>query len=118
MTLDLHHRGLTTQNTVPSALRPVEFVFVSARVAARAASAPDEVAVVDVGTELTYRELDEQAGRWAATLRASGVGPGSCVAVLLPRPARYIVATRAVMKSGAASPPLAPATPANRVAFI
>ncbi len=67
---------------------------------------------------VTYGELDDQADRLAATLRAAGAGPGSCVGVVLPRSARHVVTTLAVLKAGAAYLPLDPATPADRVEYI
>jgi amino acid adenylation domain-containing protein len=88
------------------------------RIAAHARAAAERIAVVDADSQVTYGELDEQADRLAATLRASGAGPGACVAVLLPRSARYIVAALAVMKAGAAYLPLDPTTPVDRVEYI
>lgn len=101
-----------------SASTPATFVPVPARIAAHGASAPDRVAVAGPDTTLTYGELDDRADRLAAVLQAAGAGDGSCVAVLLPRSARYVLAAAAVMKAGAAYLPLDPATPADRVEYI
>lgn len=67
---------------------------------------------------MTYGELEVEAERWASWLRAAGAGPGSCVAVLLPRSARFVLAVVAVMKTGAAYLPLDPVTPVDRVGYI
>lgn len=101
-----------------SAPAPATFVPVPARIAAHGASAADRVAVAGPDVTLTYGELDDRADRLAAALQAAGAGPGSCVAVLLPRSARYVLAAAAVMKAGAAYLPLDPATPADRVEYI
>ncbi len=94
------------------------FASVPARVAVLAQSVADRPALVAADGQLTYAELDAQADRWARALRASGAGQGSCVAVLLPRGARYVVAALAAMRAGAAYLPLDPATPADRIAYI
>ncbi|MEV7556116.1 amino acid adenylation domain-containing protein [Streptomyces sp. NPDC089795] len=63
------------------------------------------------GDELTYAELDELAGRWAARLRAEGVGPGSRVALLLEPSLDTVVAIVAVQRARAAYVVLDPSGP-------
>ncbi|MFF4398372.1 amino acid adenylation domain-containing protein [Streptomyces sp. NPDC001480] len=85
--------------------------------AAQAARTPDAVAVTVPGEAgLTYRELDERAGRLAQLIAGRGAGPESFVAVALPRGADLIVAVLAVLKAGAAYLPLEPGHPAGRLA--
>ena len=67
---------------------------------------------------MTYRELDEAANRLAHLLAGQGVGPGQCVALLLPRSAQAIVAMLAVLKTGAAYVPIDPGHPAARIGFM
>jgi amino acid adenylation domain-containing protein len=102
----------------PTAPATTTFVPVPARIEAHAATTPHRVAVEDSDTTVTYGELDEWADRLARTLRACGAGPGCCVALLLPRSARFVVAAHAVLKTGAAYLPLDPATPTDRVHYI
>ncbi|MEE2852220.1 MAG: amino acid adenylation domain-containing protein, partial [Actinomycetota bacterium] len=80
--------------------------------------APEAVALVCGERSLSYRELDEAANRVAHVLAGNGVGPGACVALLLPRSAEAIVAILAVLKSGAAYLPIDPAVPAARLEFM
>ncbi len=67
---------------------------------------------------LTYRELDQRAGRLARRLRALGVGPERTVAVCLGRTAALPIALLAVLKAGGAYVPLDPAYPRERLAFM
>ncbi|GLZ07511.1 cyclohexanecarboxylate-CoA ligase [Actinomadura sp. NBRC 104412] len=71
-----------------------------------AARHPGRVAAIDtVAGEavggLTYAELDERAGRYAAGLADLGVGAGDTVAVLLPNGADYAALVFAIAELGA-----------------
>ncbi|MEV6419527.1 amino acid adenylation domain-containing protein [Streptomyces sp. NPDC051662] len=83
-----------------------------------AARHPDEIAVRDRTTRLTYGELHERANRLAHLLIRRGAGPEQVVGLLLPRSAEAIVAMLAVLKTGAAYLPLDPAYPARRLRFM
>nr|8GLC_A Chain A, Non-ribosomal peptide synthetase [Actinoplanes]8GLC_B Chain B, Non-ribosomal peptide synthetase [Actinoplanes] len=79
---------------------------------------PDAVAVVDGDRVLTYRQLDELAGRLSGRLISRGVRRGDRVAVMMDRSADLLVALLAVWKAGAAYVPVDAAYPARRVAFM
>jgi amino acid adenylation domain-containing protein/non-ribosomal peptide synthase protein (TIGR01720 family) len=79
---------------------------------------PDAVAVVFEGTELTYAQLDDRAGRLAASLRDQGVRPGDVVAVAIPRSLDLIVALYAVQRAGAAYLPIDPSHPRERNDYL
>nr|ADU56088.1 hypothetical protein CA878-10 [uncultured organism CA878] len=79
---------------------------------------PGAVAVVDGDRVLTYRELDELAGRLSWRLTGRGVRRGERVAVVVDRSADLLVALLAVWKAGAAYVPVDAAYPARRVAFM
>jgi amino acid adenylation domain-containing protein len=78
----------------------------------RAAAHPDRPAVRFRGEQLTYGELDRRASLLARTLDA---GPGSVVALGLPRSLELVVAVLAVLKSGAAYLPVDAAEPPARL---
>lgn len=88
------------------------------RLAARAAERPDAVAVSFGDDRLTYAELDERSARLAARLRGAGAGPGRVVALCVSRSADMITAIAAIGRAGAASLPLDPDTPAQRLEYI
>ncbi len=98
--------------------RPATPVSIPVWFAAQVARAPEAVALVCGERSWTYRELDEAANRLAHLLAGRGAGPGECVAVLFSRSAEAITAILAVLKSGAAYLPIAPAAPAARLQFM
>ena len=70
------------------------------RIAAQARRTPEAVAVAQGDRELTYRDLNDRAGRLAGSLRARGVGPEVTVAIQLPKSPEAIVAILAVLRAG------------------
>ncbi|HXM55422.1 MAG TPA: amino acid adenylation domain-containing protein [Candidatus Dormibacteraeota bacterium] len=79
---------------------------------------PDHPAVRFQGTQLTYGELDDRAGRLAGLLRAWwAVEPGAIVGVLLDRGPDLPVSQLGILKAGGAWLPLDPTSPENRLAF-
>ncbi|TXL84351.1 amino acid adenylation domain-containing protein [Streptomyces sp. IB2014 016-6] len=83
-----------------------------------AARTPDAPAVLCGDTELTYRQLDEDANRVARQLRAAGVGPGRLVALLTERAAWSVTAMLGALKAGAAYVPIEPTYPPERIRHI
>ncbi|GAA1577682.1 long-chain fatty acid--CoA ligase [Dactylosporangium maewongense] len=73
---------------------------------------PDRTAVIGGAVRLTYRQLWDDARRWAGLLRGLGVRPGDRVGVLLPNVPDFPRAYYAVAAAGAVVVPLhALATP-------
>ncbi|MFF8774502.1 amino acid adenylation domain-containing protein [Kitasatospora sp. NPDC015120] len=91
---------------------------VPALFAARAAAAPEAVALVADGTAYRYRELARLVAHAAAALTRNGAGPGSLVGIALPRGRDQLVAVLGVLAAGAAYLPLDPEYPAERLAFL
>lgn len=75
-------------------------------------------AVVMAGQGMDYATLNSRANRLAHWLRAHGIGTERLVALMLPRSPAGIVATLAVLKSGAAFLPIDPETPPQRLRQI
>lgn len=67
---------------------------------------------------MTYARLNDRANQLAHRLMALGSGPGKRVAVCLGRSNDFVIASMAVMKTGAAYVPLDPAMPADRLAWM
>ena len=105
------NRAVLTGPAPPAVSVPVLF-------AAQVARAPEAVALTFEGRSMSYRELDEAANRLAHLLVERGVGPGGCVALLVPRSGEAIVAIVAVLKTGAAYVPIDPGLPVARMGFM
>ncbi|WP_406316115.1 amino acid adenylation domain-containing protein [Streptosporangium sp. NBC_01639] len=84
---------------------------------------PAAVAVTQCGLDgstrsLTYGELADAKNELASALRAAGIGPGSRVAVAVPRSLEQVVALVATVTAGGAYVPLDPAYPDERLEYI
>lgn len=81
-----------------------------------AARTPGHRALVVDGQALTYHELDEQAGRLAARMRAEhSVEAGQRVGVLMHRSLEQVVAIVAILKLNATYVPVNPTHPSSLV---
>ncbi|MFI6152800.1 amino acid adenylation domain-containing protein [Kitasatospora sp. NPDC051170] len=117
------HRALVEFNgapvhSEPSATLPEPFATLPELFDAAAAANPASVAVSCGDDRLTYAELSARADRLARRLAGNGIGPGTIVALALPRSVQLVVALLAVAKSGAAYLPLDPDYPADRLAYM
>ncbi len=79
---------------------------------------PDQLAVRDGHTSLTYTQLDKQSSDLARLLRAQGVRPDDIVGIMMERSHYMMVSLLAILKSGAAYLPLDPFHPQERLEFI
>ncbi|GAB2711105.1 non-ribosomal peptide synthetase [Kitasatospora kifunensis] len=97
---------------------PAPDTTLPARFEAQSARTPDAIAVTHEGTHLAYAELNARANRLARLLVERGAGPGTVVALALPRSLELITALLSVLKSGAAYLPLDPGYPAERIRMV
>ena len=79
---------------------------------------PDNIAVVDEVSEITYAELDRRSDVLAKALRKAGVSTDTFVAIMLPRHKEFLIAVFAVFKAGGAYIPLDSDYPKERLAYM
>ena len=79
---------------------------------------PDNIAVVDEVSEITYAELDRRSDVLATALRKASVTTDTFVAIMLPRRKEFLIAVFAVFKAGGAYIPLDSDYPEERLAYI
>ncbi len=104
-------------NAAP-APRPVPATGLAELCAAQAARTPDRTALVSGDEQLTYSQLDGRAARLADILAERGAGPGTLVAIALPRGTDLLVTLLATVRTGAAYLPVDPGFPAERVRLL
>lgn len=91
---------------------------VTSMVARQACARGARPALTAGGRTVDYATLWSWVASFAEALRSRGLGPGSTVAISLPRSAEMVVAVLAVLEAGAAYLPVDPAYPAERRAFM
>lgn len=73
-----------------------------------AARAPNRLAIIFGGMELTFAELHNLANRFANALKSLGVKRGDKVAIHLPNCPQFAIAYYGVLKAGATFTPMSP----------
>src|ERR1700722_10522454 len=82
-----------------------------------ALATPDATVHTFMGSVTTYRELDDQSGRFAAGLLESGLRPGQVVALQLPNLPQFLVAYFGALKAGMIVLPLNPLLKAPEIEY-
>lgn len=67
---------------------------------------PGRVALYFYGYKMTYRELLEQAEKFAGYLRSKGIGPGDVVSLFLPNSPQFAIAYYGTLMAGATVSPM------------
>lgn len=80
-------------------------------------SNPNRVAVIDNGTQLTYKELDEKSNQLAHLLRSYGVKEETCVPICTQRTVDMVVGIFGILKAGGAYVPIDSDYPESRIQY-
>ncbi|MFF0296811.1 long-chain fatty acid--CoA ligase [Kitasatospora sp. NPDC004614] len=91
---------------------------VAAILAESALRRPEHPAIVSGARKITYRELWDGARRYAAVLRARGIGPDDKVALLLPSTPHFPLAYFGVLALGAVAVPVHALLRADEIAYV
>src|SRR5437660_5087160 len=86
--------------------------------AARAASHPDRVAIVDRGRRITYGELKTRVDRVAAGFKALSIGSGDVVTIQLPNWVEFAYVFFALERLGAVANQIGPDFRSREVDYI
>jgi amino acid adenylation domain-containing protein len=79
---------------------------------------PNQVAIIDSKSEITYAQLFQRSQALAQTLIASGVVVGSPVGLMMPKSIDAIIAVYGIMMAGACYVPIDPFAPLERAENI
>ena len=79
---------------------------------------PDNIAISDHETNITYREMDRITDKIAAYLNHIGIGEGDTVAVLQQRDKNVVLSAIATLKAGAIFFPIDRTNPDERLGYL
>ena len=80
-------------------------------------TSPDKHVLRFPSGALTYAELDEASGRFAAALRRRGLQPGEKIAVQLANVPEFVIGYFGILKAGLAMVPLNPQLKTGEIAY-
>jgi len=67
----------------------------------QAASRPADIALICEGSQVTWKELNDQANNVANTLVSQGINPGDCVSLFMQNRIEFVACLLGINKSGA-----------------
>ena len=79
---------------------------------------PDNIALVFMDKELTYRELNKKSNQLARVLREKGVKEETIVGIMVERSLEMIIGIMAILKAGGAYLPIDSTFPVNRINYM
>jgi long-chain acyl-CoA synthetase len=85
---------------VPAQINPADLRTLKELVEKTCAEHADRVAFIQMGAELTYRQLDELSQAFAAWLQHEGFKKGDRIAIMLPNTLQYPIALFGALRAG------------------
>ncbi|CCN80747.1 Putative ANTIBIOTIC SYNTHETASE [Vibrio nigripulchritudo SFn27] len=115
----LNHFGSAGDETSPSLLS------ISQRFEQMAMEYPDNIALKDSQTSLSYKEVNERANQLAAEIRSlyfssygKPIEPDCKIAIFKEKSLQFLIDAVAILKAGAAYVPMAVGYPSERIQYI
>lgn len=96
----------------------IDVASLGEQLAARAAEAPDRIAIRANGHSMTWAEFDRRSSGFAELLEERGVGADQIVGVYMDRSLDLVIALAGIVRTGAAYLPLDPTHPKDRTHFV
>src|ERR1700730_213050 len=87
---------------VPAEIDPTRLRSLKELLERTCAAHADEVAYVQMGKAITYRQLDELSRNFAAWLQKAGFRKGDRIAIMLPNTLQYPIAMFGALRAGVA----------------
>ena len=87
-------------------------------IAEQADQFPQEIAIINGDTFITYSQLNSVANQFARYLQSRGIGPKSRVGLCLPRTPELFISLLAILKAGGAYVPIDASLPVDRKNFM
>lgn len=88
------------QDGVPAEIDPNRYASLVDVIEQSLAQFTDTVAYLNMGAQLTYKELDEQSLKFATALQQDGFKKGDAIAVMMPNLLQYPVAILGILRAG------------------
>src|SRR5689334_14045397 len=85
---------------VPAEIDPTQLRSLKELIEQACAAHGDRVAYVQMGAELTYRQLDERSRAFGAWLQQAGFKKGDRIAIMLPNTLQYPIALFGALRAG------------------
>jgi amino acid adenylation domain-containing protein len=114
----LPEKQITMRKRVNATEAPLPHGLLHTRFVEQARKRPDRVAVISRERELTYSELNRWSDHLALRLRDLGCQPNHLVAIVMEKGWQQVLASLAILKSGAAYLPIDAGLPAERLRFL
>ena len=106
---------LEQRNAINSVAAPVPDILLHELFLDQALQRPDQLAIVSANRALKYDELYRRANTLAHNLRSQGARPNQLIAVVMEKGWEQVVATLAILQSGAAYLPISAEMPNARL---
>src|SRR5262249_9755967 len=109
---------LGQRDAINSVTAPLPDVLLHELFLSQALERPDQAAIVSASRVLSYEELSRRASALAHMLQSRGAQRNQLIAVVMEKGWEQVVATLAILQSGAAYLPLSAGTPKARLADL
>ena len=80
--------------------------------------APEAIALVFEGEQLSYKELNERSNQLAHYLQKRGINAGTLVPICIERGTGMLIGILGILKAGGAYVPIDPAYPRDRISYM